>query len=609
MNLKLLSLGIAFLFLVTLIPANTQAGYSMAISGKSDFLGTPYQAQVFNGSEVYVRIYLADTSPSSLLVTMTVEGDLGQYISFPEFTSAPSFTLFPGQNRKVLYKLSLPASAPGKYTGSILAVGNPPATETSTGAGAIGKPVVGITIAADVPSDVQIFNFANHGNGFIDQQWAVWGNGWSTNLSIVNGGNSTFNGWCNLTLSSNTVLESQSFNITNLTVAGNMTIGRAWQNNLPLNAQYVVSAVVTSDAGTKKDEEALGFSIPSPAEIISVSRSPEQIFFGDSAAIYSVLASSDSTVTLHYRVNNGTEATVAMAYASGEFGAAIPTQAMGATVQYWVTSVNGAFTDREPVTGAYSYYVFSPDVPDLTITYDNIFFSPIDPLNQTMNQTDVTNIFITVRNIGRGTASNVMVRVYDHEVPVWNTTITTLAGQGGSNVVRFAWSPTEGEHILRFEVDPDNAIVELNENNNHYTMAASTVGPTPPAPPPEETDTPVNIIPYIIIPIILAILIILLLRRKRTINVTVSEVKPFKHPKDGSIRWIYTCTYGKGHEIGVTKSTAVQAVQGAVIKVKPSEIIEEENGAMAWLDAVVVEVAEEADSEAKIRKLAKRKNE
>ena len=513
-----MAVAVTFLFLAMLIPTGVQAGYSMAISGGGDFTATPFQAQIFNGTDIYVRIYLSDTSPSSLSIEMGADGTLAPYVSFPEYTGTPTFTLFPGQNKKVLYRIDMPASEPGKYTGTIQAIGTPPASVTDNATGAIGKPVVGLNIVVDVPSEIQIFNLITHTLGFPDAQSAIWGNGWSSNVSVVNAGNATFNGTLNLTLAGGTVNEYRVFDITNLSVAGSVTFGKIWQNNLPLGTDYVITALVYSDASEKMDEEAMGFTIPSPANIISVERDPLQAFPADTVAVYAVVASSDSTVTLHWRVNNGTEITAQMVYAAGEFAGSIPPQAMSSTITYWVTSVNGAYSDRDPVTGAYSYYIFSPDMPDLAITEDAISYFPIDPRNQTMNETEGTNIYILVRNLGRGSATSFVVRVYDYETPIWNTTVMLASPNIDSTPVRFYWLPTEGNHILRFEVDPDNAIAELDENNNHFTMPEVTIGPAPPAPPivGPESDW-AEIIPYLVIPLILAIIIIviILLRRKK----------------------------------------------------------------------------------------------
>ena len=615
MKAKFLVLLAVAIFLVTMIPTSIHAGYSLAITGASDFTATPYQAQVFSGPDIYVKVHLSEYSPTSLVIDITTDGTLSSYITFPDYTGTPSFTLYPGQSQAIRYNLSLPASAPGKYTGTIMAIGTPPLSEISDGTGAIGKPVAGITLIADVPTEIQIYNLImSKPGGFPDTQWATWGNEWSTNFSLVNGGQDIFNGSCNLTLSDQSgVREYENFTITNLSANESITLGKAWQNNLPLYSNYIVNALVFNDTGIQKDEEAVGFHIPSPAEIISVTRTPQQVFFEDTVAIYATAASSDSILTLNFQVNNGTETTSPMTYSSttGEYSGTIPSQAIGSMVYYWVTSINGAFTDRSPSSGAYSYYVFSPDVPDLTINEDSYLFTPIDPFTQPMNETNTTVIYLTIRNIGRGSASDIPVRIYDGETAIWNGTIPSLAGDGGSDIIHYSWRPLEGEHILRFVVDPDAIILELDENNNHYTLDPITIHPAPPYVPPVEPPQSDSLLPYIVIPIILVLLflVIFFLRRKKTINVTVSEIKPFKHPKEGTLRWKYTCSYGD-NELGSTKSTALHAEVGTTIQVKPIGLYEKDDGAIIWSDAEVKKIleGEEPDTEPTIRKLIKKEN-
>ncbi|MDO9538111.1 MAG: hypothetical protein Q7J68_07315 [Thermoplasmata archaeon] len=126
----------------------------------------------------------------------------------------------------------------------------------------------------------------------------------------------------------------------------------------------------------------------------------------------------------------------------------------------------------------------------------------------------------------------------------------------------------------------------------------------PPTFPADESDTPTSLLPFIIVPIIL---VLPLKRRKKTINVTVSEAKQFTPPKGGT-RWRYTCTYA-GNVIGVTKTTDLQVDVGTVIKVRPDEIREEADGTLTWSEATVIELADKEDSEAKIRKLVKTRKE
>ena len=623
MKLKIISIALALFFIIMLVPMNTQAGYSMAISGKSDFIVAPFQVQMFNTTDVYVRLYLSEYSQSSLEIDMSVEGSLAEYISFPDYDGTnASFTLFPGQNQRVRYQLNFPASAPGKYYGAILAVGTPPTTEVSEGTGAIGKPAVSINLVVDVPTDVQIFNFqTSREDGFQDGQWSTWGDDWISTLDVINGGNDSFTGQCNLTLSDSTgMLEYEVFNIINLTGNGTLSISKTWISSLALQASYMVTATVYNSTETK-DTEMLSFFIPSPAEIISVSQNPETVFWGETVAIYAILASSDSTVTINYRVNNGTDNATEMTYSSttGEFIASIPSQEIGSMVYYWVTSVNGAFSDRLPSgPGAYSYYVFSPDVPDLTINEDTIQFIPFDPRIENINVTDgdgnpaYITIYFTIGNTGRGDASSVPFAVYDRETEIWSGTVASIAGESNSDFLQFTWSPPEGEHILRFVVDPDNTILELDENNNHYTIDEFTIhGPEPiVSPPPPATTT--DYVPYVVIPLILVAVLFLLLflRNKKTINVTVSEVKPFKHPKKGTTLGRFTCSYGDGIILGPTKSSEMHAEVGTVIQVRPNGLYAKEDGTLAWGNAEVMKVLEDGkpDREVDIRKLIKKED-
>ncbi|MFO7619414.1 MAG: CARDB domain-containing protein, partial [Thermoplasmata archaeon] len=242
----------------------------------------------------------------------------------------------------------------------------------------------------------------------------------------------------------------------------------------------------------------------------------------------------------------------------------------------------------------------------LVVTQDARSFT-VDPLTTPMKETDSTDIYILIRNIGRGSAWNVMVRVYDHETPIWMTNIERIDGNGGSAVVKFTWRPVEGASILRFAADPENSIMELDENNNHYTMPEVNVGPKPAEPPAEkETASWMSILPYIIIPLILVLLIVLLLRRKKAVNVTVLEAKATAKVGDAPQKWVYTCGVGE-KVIGKTKPTAVKALKGTAIRVAITDINIEEDGTMTWWNPEVLGVADAEDREDKILKMAKKK--
>ena len=79
------------------------------------------------------------------------------------------------------------------------------------------------------------------------------------------------------------------------------------------------------------------------------------------------------------------------------------------------------------------------------------------------------------------------------------------------NTATFSWNgPAAGTHNLRFVVDPDNNIMETNENNNYYGFDLA-VAQAPEAPVPEPEEDPMGLVPFIVIPVVILLLLLLLL--------------------------------------------------------------------------------------------------
>ncbi len=618
---KIILIAILLLTSILIVPANTSANYPLGISGASGFVVPPFQSELLNDTTTYFRLYLADTAQSSLDIEVDVEGDIAQYITFPGYDGElPTFTIYPGDNLKIPYMIDFPASLPGKYPGTILAIGSPPPSQI-TGTGAIGKPVLSVDIIVDVPTDVQVYNFAvTNPNGFVDQDWSNWGTGWGTSFDVINGANKTFNGYCNVTLSDiDGVIEYDNYSIINLTaLTGTDPHTVSWQTDLPLGETYMISAKVYSSDNVAFDEEFGSIVIPSPAKISDVYRQPDIVFGDDVVTVYAVLASSDSTVTLHWQPVGGSETTVPMTFSAtlgedGEFIGNIPAQPIDTTINYWVTSDNDAFSYRSPGAGSYSYYVFSPNIPDLVMDENSISFSPIDPTATIMNESEAgTNIIITVRNTGPGDAANILVRVYDLEVMVFEHTIPSLAGEGNSDTVNFNWAPTQGEHNLRFDVDPDNTIFELNENNNDYSISV-TIHEAPPVVEDEADDPLADDLAFISIPLIILLVIFLLLflmKKGKKINVMVYKARPSRSDKEGKMRWIYNCGYGDEIRLGNTNPTTVKATKGDIIQVEVKGLSQRDDGRIVWQSANATKLQpklDKADDPDKIRKMIAKK--
>jgi subtilase family serine protease len=75
-------------------------------------------------------------------------------------------------------------------------------------------------------------------------------------------------------------------------------------------------------------------------------------------------------------------------------------------------------------------------------------------------------IELTVKNTGKVDNENVTVRFYDGNVPSGVVTLERLPGDTNKTVV-FTWIPTEaGTYKLKFVIDPDDQIMETDEEDN-----------------------------------------------------------------------------------------------------------------------------------------------
>jgi parallel beta-helix repeat protein len=117
-------------------------------------------------------------------------------------------------------------------------------------------------------------------------------------------------------------------------------------------------------------------------------------------------------------------------------------------------------------------YVYPP-LPDPTPT--SIAFSDSTPaVNQTIT------ISTNIRNIGGVSASNVLVSFYIDGQLIENLTIAWIAGKGGSQTAFIQYSfATAGWHRICVVADPDNNIIEVDENNNNLCIDIYVHPPLP----------------------------------------------------------------------------------------------------------------------------------
>ncbi len=112
--------------------------------------------------------------------------------------------------------------------------------------------------------------------------------------------------------------------------------------------------------------------------------------------------------------------------------------------------------------------------PDLTIT-------SVSTSASSVNEGDTVTIYATVKNVGSEEADNVYVGFYydsiSSETHIGNASAGNLAA-GASTTVQITWDTSghAGTHTIIAYADPDNKIVETNENNNTASVNITVNG-------------------------------------------------------------------------------------------------------------------------------------
>ncbi|MDY6965908.1 MAG: NosD domain-containing protein, partial [Halobacteriota archaeon] len=121
--------------------------------------------------------------------------------------------------------------------------------------------------------------------------------------------------------------------------------------------------------------------------------------------------------------------------------------------------------DNYPLTGGFENYFTPTELPDLTLSANNISFSnPFPVIGETVT------INATIHNVGDVDASNVVMQFFDGD-PINGTQIDVdqtipLITAGGNETVNVTWIAEAGVHEIYVKIDPDDDIVEVNEGNN-----------------------------------------------------------------------------------------------------------------------------------------------
>jgi subtilase family serine protease len=107
---------------------------------------------------------------------------------------------------------------------------------------------------------------------------------------------------------------------------------------------------------------------------------------------------------------------------------------------------------------------------DLTMTENDLSLS-----SENITENQLVTIKSIIHNKGTATAESVKISCFENDILIDNVTSGNIPG-GDSREVRFDWTPSEdGTRIIKITIDPNNAIEEINENNNEITKEVHVI--------------------------------------------------------------------------------------------------------------------------------------
>jgi uncharacterized membrane protein len=115
----------------------------------------------------------------------------------------------------------------------------------------------------------------------------------------------------------------------------------------------------------------------------------------------------------------------------------------------------------------------------LEIKYSDLRFAPLDPdkptellqvIGKRTEANPQLNIRVKIRNMGEIDARDIEIALYVDDQFLDSRTVMRLVNSTEDDLkdilISFAWKPIVGKHKIEIRIDPDNSIVESNENNN-----------------------------------------------------------------------------------------------------------------------------------------------
>ena len=131
----------------------------------------------------------------------------------------------------------------------------------------------------------------------------------------------------------------------------------------------------------------------------------------------------------------------------------------GTLYHYQVTSVDEWGGNESPKSNTLAISTVIDNI-DLKVDYKDVTITPQDA------QTGQTvTISAKIHNLGTDPVSNVTVTVYTLDGPISTANVPSI-GAGGEYIVQMNWIVTDPNELIYIQIDPENALLEMDEFNN-----------------------------------------------------------------------------------------------------------------------------------------------
>ncbi len=437
---------LAILITVNLIPlSGIQADiYSPSITGIGIFEGVAYREQNFTG---WITVKLPAEAEDPVDIAMIPMGEITGWFTWLD---PSNLTLIPNVPVTTRYTLNFPSSNPGTYRGGIF-IGQdipPGSSGTATVTVLVARE---FSIKVSVPSAIGVSYLGSY------EEWA-W-----TNVTYSAGG--TFTGSAKFQIFYGGVLsEEGTENFGPIDSYVTTSIQHDWTTPLTPGESYSMRVEIFDSQSRLQNEKQTVFRVPSPADIISLTREPKLVYPDIQVRATALTRDVSANVVLYYQhtqMNSPEELDMVFDASKNGFVVNLPMMPPG-SVSYWAVSKVGGYTYTQPTR---YFEIWGEQTPDLHIK----------GVNRAISQ-NMVDLEVTLENQGRGDVGNFSVLfLVDgnliETIDMRSTGSNQFAMNGESQTtIFFKWEHTPGTHNFSVVIDPDNQVVEGSESNNIWAI-------------------------------------------------------------------------------------------------------------------------------------------